>query len=320
MISRRALLARLPLVAAAGLGLWLVRDRIPWPAPPVRLARDDWSGWIPFSGRSGLIELPGQVGSHPVRVVVDTGAQFTAVDAGLAERLRLPDTGSLPLIAFGVSGKPTLTRTVRLDLGLPGLAVDGVRAAALDLARIAGATGRSFSVLVGRDVLERVVLDVDYPAGRLAFRRPEAWTPPADAVALPLRLSGGAPMVTVAVEGVPIEVMVDTGATGVLALSTRAAEAAGLLAAGRPVSSAHSVSLGGLSLDRLVRARTISAAGVTLRDTPVQIYAPSAPGPIPQGLLGAGFLRRFRMGLDLKGRRLMLSRPGPMVIGLEPSP
>ena len=308
MISRRTLLARLPLVAAAGLGVWLVRDRIPWPAQSVALARGHWSGWIPFGGRGGLIELAGSVNGRPVRAVVDSGAQFTAVDQALAQRLALPPTGSLPMVAFGVSGPPTLTRTVSLDLALPGLAAPGVRAATLDLARLSAATGRAFSVLVGRDVLRRLVLDVDYPGGRLAFHRPDAWTPPADAVVLPLSLKGGAPMITVRVEGAGVEVMVDTGATGVLALSARAAQAAGLLATGRPVSSAQSVSLGGQSLDRIVVARTVETAGVTLRDTAVQIYAPSAPGPMPEGLLGAGFLRRFRVGLDLPGARLSLAR------------
>lgn len=314
MISRRTLLARLPLVATVGVGAWLLRDRIPWPAPPIALARGESSGWIGFGGRGGLIELDGAVNGRPVRAVVDSGAQFTAVDAALAERLGLPATGALPMIAFGVSGRPTVTRTVGLDLALPGLSVARLRAAKLDLAGLSAATGRALSVLVGRDVLGRLVLDVDFPARRVAFHRPGAWGPPADATVLPLDLQAGAPMMEVRVEGVALEVMVDTGATGVLALSTRAAQQAGLLAPGRRVSSARSVSLGGMSLDRIVVARRVEAAGVTLSDAAVQIYAPSVAGPMPQGLLGAGFLRRFRMGLDLPGRRLSLARPTLSVV------
>jgi predicted aspartyl protease len=314
VISRRALISRLPLLAAVGAGAWLLRDRIPWPQEPIVLARGDSSGWIPFPDRGGLIELPGAVNGQPARAVVDSGAQFTAVDSGLAARLELPETGALPVIAFGVSGQPTITRTVRLDLTLPGVEAPGVRAAALQLARLSAATGRTFAVLVGRDVLRRLVLDVDFPARRVAFHRPGAWATPPDAVALPLRLQGGAPMTTIRVEGRPVEVMIDTGATGVLALSARVAQDVGLLAPGRPVSSARSVSLGGLSVDRIVQARSVEAAGVTLRDAPVQIYAPSSSGPIPQGLLGAGFLRRFRMALDLEGKRLLLARPGVTVL------
>jgi hypothetical protein len=192
--------------------------------------------------------------------------------------------------------------------------VRGVRAAALDLARLSRVTGRDFAMLVGRDVLKSLVLEADLPRSRAAFHAPEAYRPARDAIVIPLTLSGGAPMVTVKVEGMPVEVMVDTGATGVLALSAEAARQAGLLAPGRPSTAAHSVSLGGQSLDRLVTARTLEIAGVSLRDAPVQIYSPAAPSPIPSGLLGLGFLRRFRAAVDLPGRRLVLVRPGPIVV------
>lgn len=97
-----------------------------------------------------------------------------------------------------------------------------------------------------------------------------------------------------------------TGATGVLALSREAAQAAGLLD-GRPRTQARSVSLGGVSLDALVTASQVRFAGRELTDVQVQIYAPSVRGPIPQGLLGA--LETFEMALDLRGGRLFLT-PG----------
>lgn len=122
-------------------------------------------------------------------------------------------------------------------------------------------------------------------------------------------------MTPVQVEGsAAIDVLVDTGATGTLALSTEAARNAGLLAPGRTVSRARSVSLGGVSLDRMVRARTVEAAGLTLRSVDVQVYAPSARGPIPQGLLGTGLLRRHRVALDLDGGRLLLIPAGPTLV------
>jgi hypothetical protein len=88
----------------------------------------------------------------------------------------------------------------------------------------------------------------------------------------------------------------------------------GLLAPGREVSAAHSVSLGGLSLDRLVTARTVRVGGMTLRDADVQIYRAAANAPAPSGLLGTGLFRRFRMGFDLAGERLVLVRPGLIIV------
>jgi predicted aspartyl protease len=115
------------------------------------------------------------------------------------------------------------------------------------------------------------------------------------------------------VEGSAVHATIDTGATGVLALSTTEAARIGLLAPGRATEAAQSVSLGGLGFDRIVRVATLQAAGVTLRDAPVQIYA-AAAGPAPSALLGVGFLKRFRVTLDLPARRLILTAPSLMVV------
>lgn len=314
VISRRTLLSRLSLLAAGGAAVWLVRDRIPWPGPGVAFAEGQATDWIDIPSRAGLIEIPAIVNGQAIRVVVDSGAQFSAIDRGLARRLDLPQTVALPLLAYGVSGAPDLTHTVRLDLGLPGLSVRGMRAAALDIAGLSSATGRGFSMLVGRDVLREVIVEADFPRDRVRFLAPGTYSPPLDAIAVPLRMPGGAPTTAVRVEGsTPIDVLVDTGATGVLALSASAARAAGLLAPGRPVREAHSVSLGGLSLDQMVTASRVEVGGLTLRQVDVQIYAPAARGPVPAGLLGTGLLRRFRIALDLHGGALHLVPPTPTV-------
>jgi predicted aspartyl protease len=320
VLSRRALLSRLGLLAAGGTGLWLVRDRIPWPPPKTIFAAEPSTPWIPLPRDARLIEIDGEAAGHPIRIVVDSGAQFSAIDQVLAQALDLPKAATLPMLAYGVSGQPSLTHTVRFDLALHGLAVQGVRAAVLDIAGLSSATGREFHMLLGRDVLRELVLEADFPRDRVRFHRPAAYRPPPDARPVPLKLVGGAPMTPVTVEGsAPIDVLVDTGASSVLALSTDAARNAGLLSPGRTVDTAHSVSLGGLSLDQLVRARTVEAAGLTLRGVDVQIYAPSAKGAIPRGLLGSGLFRRYRMALDLDGGRLFLMPPATALVR-EPRP
>jgi len=106
-------------------------------------------------------------------------------------------------------------------------------------------------------------------------------------------------------------VMVDTGATSDLALSARTAQQLGLLN-GRPVTTGRSISLGGLSEDRVVRASHVAFAGRVLRDVEVQVFTPTAPAPLPAGLLGVGILKRFRVGLDVAAGVLWLSEPqGP---------
>jgi len=313
--TRRGLLTRLGLAAVAGGALFMVRDRLPWPPLEPRFADGRQTPWLPLAPGAGLIEIAVTVNGRPIRAVVDSGAQFSAIDRGLAETLALPRTVAAPILAYGVSGAPSLTHTVRLDLAMTGLAVPGLRAAALDLAAISAATGRDFQFLVGRDVLRHVVIDADFPRHRARFLAREAYKPTRDAIPIPLRSKGGAPMVSVQVEqAAPLDVLVDTGASGLLALSANAAEQSGLLAPGRQVSSAHSVSLGGLSLDRRVTARSLRIGGMTLHDADVQIYRPAANAPAPSGLLGAGLFRQFRMALDLGGQRLFLVRPGLIIV------
>jgi predicted aspartyl protease len=254
------------------------------------------------------VELPAHVHGLPVRAVVDSGAQFSAIDRRLAERLGLKQA-PIPLLAFGVSGQPSVTHTVSLDLGLPGLQLVGLRAATLDLLTLSDVMQRPFAMLLGRDVLEALTVDVDWPNARMRFLEPGAYRPQPDARVVPTHRQSGALITSVSIEGAePIQVMVDTGATSEIALSEPVARKLGLLA-GRPVSTGRSVSLGGLGQDRVVHAAQVQFAGRTLSDVEVQVFTPSSPAPLPAGLLGVGILKHYRAGLDLSSGVLWLSGP-----------
>ena len=315
VISRRALISRLALFGMAGGGLWLVRDRLPGSGPQIRFDDGHATPWLPIVAKGPLLEIQASVNGRPVRALIDSGAQVSAVDRALAAELALPRTTTLPFLAYGVSGAASLTHTVGLDLALPGFAAAGLRAAVFDIAALAGASGRSFRVLVGRDVLNHVRLEVDMTRRRLRLARPNDHAPPRDATVVGLRPQGGAPMVEVRINGGrPIAVLLDTGAQDVLALAAPAASTAGL----SPPSAVHtvtaSVGLGGVALNTRLQVRTLSVGGVTLRDAPVAVYPPARRSGVPSGLLGAGFLQRFGYVLDLPDRRLLLTPPNLMIV------
>jgi predicted aspartyl protease len=305
--TRRILLRQLALLGA-GLGAaWWLRERYLFPRPEVAFADGGGdTGWLPLPDPAGLIELPAKVSGIPIRVVVDSGAQFSAIDRRLALRLGLADS-PIPLLAFGVSGEPSLTHTVTLDLAIGPLQLNGVRAATLELLTLSGIIRRPFAMLIGRDVLRALSLDIDWPNARVRFVRPEAFVPGPGAALSKARSPGGALMTPVRIEGAaPVELMVDTGATSDIALSDKTARGLGLLT-GRPVTTGRSVSLGGLSEDRVVRVSQVEFAGRRLSDVEVQVFTPTAPAPLPAGLLGIGLLSRYRVGLDVAGGALWLS-------------
>ncbi|MBL8554090.1 MAG: aspartyl protease family protein [Phenylobacterium sp.] len=316
--TRRILLTRLGLLGALGGAAFLLRDRVPWPPLRPRFANGRSTPWLPLPSRAGLVEIDVAVNGAPLRAVVDTGAQFSAIDRATAARLGLPRVLVAPMLAYGVTGGPTLTHSVRLDLAMPGLRVDGVHAAALGLAAIAQVTARDFQLLIGRDVLNEAVFELDFVRSRVRFGAPGELFRPGAGRTIPIVRRHGAPMVDVRLDGHPLRLLLDTGASGSVALTEDAARAAGLLAPGRQVREARSVGLGGLSLDRVVRARSLRVGAIDARAADVQIYAPGAHAPTPTGLLGAGFLRQFHTVVDLPGDRVQV-RAADLLLVPHPS-
>lgn len=315
MISRRTLLTRTGLLATALGGVWLVRDRIPWPAPEIQLRDDRPTPWLPMPPAGGLIEVTVTVMGTLLRAIVDSGAQMSAIDAALAERLRLPRNFAAPMLAYGVSGKPDLTHSVRLNLDLPGLSIRGLHTAALDLAGVSDLSGREFQMLIGRDILRHLAVEADFPAARARFLPSGAYAPPRDALELPLQSRNGAALVSIRVEASkPLEVLVDTGSSGLLALTEAAAGRSGLLAPGRAQGAAHSVNIGGLSRNRVVTARSVTVGDLVLPSVNVQIYQPAVGLGGHDGLLGSGLFRQYRTVLDLGGKRLLLVPPSLRVV------
>jgi predicted aspartyl protease len=308
LISRRSLLTQAAVLAAGAAGAWWIRDHVVWPTPQAAFVRGAVSsGWLSFEdGAPAMVLIDVRVNGRAVRALVDSGAQTSVVDRTLAEAMDLPVSPLAPVVAFGVSGAPQIGRSARLDLQLGELAFHDLRAAVLELAPIAAASGRRFALVLGQDILSQVVADIDFPNNRIAFEDPAAHVTPADALAIPARRLRRELLADVEIEGRPLEVVVDTGASGALALSPDSAEAVGLLD-GRPVRSAPSITFGGVSRDRAVRARSLRFAGVVFEDVLVHVYTPPTGATrTPAGLLGVGVLGGFRVILDLPGGRLHL--------------
>lgn len=306
MITRRGLLSRLGIVAAASGAAWLVRQHIWQPAPAVSYASGATSsGWLPLIDYPGVVVVEAEIAGRAAWVLVDSGAQASVIDRPFARKLGLEPGLSLPMLAFGVNGAPQVGHSVSLSIRLGEMSVPRMRALELDLAGLPSFDGRKIGMIVGRDLLRSAVLDIDFVSRRLAFRkdRPNL---PADAIAVPVRLVRGAIHADIEVESAVVEVLVDTGASAGLALSAEAGQRVGLFAPDRESRWSESVTFGGISRDRQVMARDVRFAGLTLVDTPVQVFSSSRPDLLPDGLLGVGILERFRVLLDLTGGRLDL--------------
>jgi predicted aspartyl protease len=306
--SRRAFFSQLGILALGAGGAWYLRDHVLWGPPALVFAADAAAtGWMPFEAERGVVIVAATADGAPVKALVDTGAQSSAVDLSLVQSLALPVSAMAPVLAFGVSGGPQVGRAAKLDVQVGSLTLRGLKAAAVELGPIAQA---GVSLILGQDVLQGLIADIDFPNARIAFHRRDGFTPPPDARPVAARRGNRQLITTVSLGATPVEVVVDTGASSPLALSTPAAARAGLTAEA-PQASTPSIVFGGVSHDRMTTAAEVRFAGLRYQDLPVQIFAPAAPGRLPTGLLGVGLLQEFRVLVDMGGGRLYLLASDP---------
>lgn len=299
MATRRSFLTNLGLLALVGGGAWWAKEHLLWPQPKAAFQNPaGMSAWLPFTqpGQTLVTVLVG-VGDVMVEALIDSGAQYSAVDRSLVERLKLTFGPTPPMVALGVGGAAQVARGVTFDLDIGGARFAGLRAAALDLRPLSQALGRSVPLIIGFDVLSALTADIDFPRRRLRVLASKPLDEAGPGLAAPVRRSGRALLATVVVETTPIEVLVDTGATGYVGLSPQAAELTGLT--GRRRREGRSVVLGGMALSQVVEVRRFAFAGQEFRDIDVHILQlPQVPG-FPKGLLGLESLRRNRVLMDV---------------------
>jgi predicted aspartyl protease len=283
-------------VALLGGGAWLARDRVLWPTPRPQFGAPV-GPWLPFIGPDQpLVTVLAGIGGVMVHALIDSGAQYTSVDRSLIERFALASGPSLPMVALGVGGAAQVAKGVTLDVELGGLRIPRLRAAALDLGVVSQALGLEVPLIIGFDVLSAVAAEIDFPRRRLRLADPKAAGLPAGGLAAPVRRAGRALLAQVRIEGRPLEVLVDTGATGLVGLSADAAQAVGLVAEG--AREGRSVVLGGVAVSHVVSADRFAFAGQEFRDVDIHIIQlPNVPG-FPKGLLGVDALRHRRVVID----------------------
>ena len=167
--------------------------------------------------------------------------------------------------------------------------------------------------LLGGRFLAEYVLEIDFPRRRVRFLDPEKYTVPKQVSApkeavLPLKIVGNRPIVTVEVEGKPVEVMLDTGAWDTMLISGEAAKKAGFE---RPVIS--KIIVGGVvgnTEGQLVEAEKIALGPFAFAPALITIspHGFYNQGPSTDSLVGYEVLRHFVMRLDYPRQRLWLQR------------
>jgi predicted aspartyl protease len=250
------------------------------------------------------VRIPGH---SPLRFLLDTGASLTALGSGWAQEL--------PLTNRGVARVTGLTGTADVQLvEVPRLGIETDEAELLlhDITAVVApslppARPPLAGILAPHD-LPGGLLTVDLDAHRILLE--PGSLPPADGEVIFDLTSKEEIIALLPFAGQPQPFLVDTGATGGLAVATGFAAGLRFRSEPREIGLDSTFTGDRVTLSARLTGRLIVGA-VWIDDPVVSLVANDF------GLLGVGVLEHFVLTLDLANRRLRLT---PRAIGAIPSP
>ncbi len=268
----------------------------------------------PLLPAKGVWTVTVAINGHPLRLIVDTGAERTLLPEAVVARLGLPRDARHETRTVGIGGL-SITRDARVAqfaIGGTALPVRSVTVASFDLPVV---SGTPLDGLLGADVLSAFDVDLDIRDDRLTLYRarecPAAgppWSGPylsvgrvereRDRLLIPIVLDGAAGMATL-----------DSGAqhTAVsAAFAARAGVGAAALGQDRRIT-AHGASADKLSVP-VHRFSLLRIGPATIRD-PVLPVLP-IPEQLGDGLAGADFLAGRRIWLSYASLRVFVTPLG----------
>jgi len=184
------------------------------PRDPVQLvfrSALDWSGWIKFDFVDGKrIFIPAEVNGRRTTMLLDSGAETTILGNEIAQRVGVDCSGRIGVEGAGGSDAAALCTGVSIRLG--EASISGVTASRMDLEAVGRNVGVSIAAILGQEIFNSAIVDIDFGAKRIAFRAPAHFRIPKEARRLALKPWAGNRILEVSVEGRPsIPVLFDLG-------------------------------------------------------------------------------------------------------------
>ena len=249
--------------------------------------------------------------SVPVRMILDTGAQLSVIEASAAISAKAdvfaPKEGALRVAGVGGEEKAWLASFESAQLGpidFSGL-VTVLRRSTSNL-HVGGLPFGSINVnLLGAPVLGSFsFVTFDYPAEKFVLSGGTSFVPSRRAVRIPLTVRDSLAYVPLQVRGHTIEAMVDTGARDELFLNDEIVRKWGLEAYANAGGTFKAAGLGGM-----VQGRQFKIAFIRLGDFTVpNVVVDSSKGPW-QARIGTQLLERWRTTFDFQNGALWLESP-----------
>ena len=279
---------------------------------------------INFKSSNNLIIIPVAINnSDTLNFILDTGVRYPIItELPFVNKLNLNFLQPINVQGLGEGEQLTAYRSDNNTINLDELVAydQEIHMVINENFQISHILGIPVHGLIGFNLFKDYVVKIDYPEHKITLIKPEYFTYKERErdIVLPLSFEQGKPFVTTSIvtdknEDVPVKLLVDTGASDAIWLSTNSDSRISL-----PENHIETFLGRGLSGDLYGKKGRIGAIWVG----PLVLYEPIVAFPendlVDQligkndrnGTLGAEILRRFYLTIDYPGKRLILRPNG----------
>ena len=262
---------------------------------------------VPFDLVNNHIYLDGAVDGKPVRLMFDTGS-INVLTPTAAKRLGLVSKGKL---ATGGSGDQLtdlgFARAKQVRIGAATLASPVF--AVIGLGDLPKVEGVPLDGLVGYEMFRRFGVTIDYAKKRITLSDPRKFIPPSGVAALTFHLDGyHHAVISATLDGMPVQLFVDTGSRGSLAMSGSFVRAHDLITKyGASPEAVTGWGVNGGSRGRPARFGTLRLGDLDIDGIAGDLFVGDKGGfanPDWSGNLGGGVLQRFTLAFDYANKKI----------------
>ncbi len=255
---------------------------------------------------SGILLVNAKVNGKSASLLLDTGSDRSCLDDGFAAQLGLKPTATQSI------QRPYSTETGNVlrvgDLSVDSSNIRDVEMIMIDLTPASKALGLHIDGILGSDILRKYRITLNFSTGSVKVDLNSH--PPTNGFVVKLHAIDSRYFVHVTIQGVPMELLLDTGTNLSSISQSRWAQLTKKWMPTRLIEGVRSS--GNSSGSQLVCIPQIAIGRIAYHNFPVRIQPPTSGGifadPSFNGLLGSDFLRQFVVTLDLANDTMYLSK------------
>ena len=272
---------------------------------------------VPFDLYKNEIIVQVQVdGKGPFNMMLDTGADPSAIDLTLARDLGLNLARVEKRATGGGAGNSLIFETQLPMVETGGLMAKKVEALAIDLSNLGGRLGKHLHGILGHSLLNGRVVQIDYPNRVLRFYSKSPINSykgsgnSSEMVVLAFRYSDNILIDDIVVNGRKLTANLDTGSDGAFSLTPAAVAYLGLEKDVEGFAVTTSVGVNGTLQNRQGTIGTITLGRLSVASQPAVFFGPgTGRDHEPWGInIGNVFLKDFIVTIDYKAKRVILQQ------------